>query len=230
MRILVVEDARPLGATLRRALQEEGYAVDLATDGVDGLWRAQEFDYDAIVLDLMLPGLDGLQVCRQLRAAGRWAPVLILTAKTQVDDRVRGLDAGADDYLPKPFSLLELSARLRALTRRGQQPRHPVITVGDLRLDPAARRAWRAHDELTLSSREFTLLETLMRHSGIVLTRSSLLDQVWDCDTEAISNVVDQYIGYLRRKVDRPYGRDDIETVRGNGYRLRSVPSPPARP
>ena len=212
-----------MAALLERGLREEGYAVDVATDGTDGLWLATEHDYDAIVLDAMLPGLDGFEVCRRAREAGRWAPVLLLTARDAVDDRVRGLDAGADDYLTKPFSFAELAARLRALIRRGRTERPTVLEVGDLRLDPATHRAWRGTTELTLSPKEMALLELLMRNVGEVVTRTQILDHVWDFAYDGTSNVVDQYIAYLRRKVDRPFGRADIETVRGVGYRLRAV-------
>jgi two-component system OmpR family response regulator len=179
-------------------------------------------DYDAIVLDVLLPGIDGFEVCRRLRADGIRSPVLMLTARDAVDDRVRGLDTGADDYLTKPFSLAELAARLRALTRRGPVSRPPVLAVGDLRLDPAARRVWRGPAEIALSAHEFALLETLMRHPGQVLDRLQLLDHAWDGEYENRSNVIDVYIRYLREKVDRPFGLESIETVRGAGYRLRA--------
>ena len=206
---------------LERGLREEGYAVDVALNGTDGLWLATENVYDAIVLDVMLPGLDGLEVCRRLRSAQRWAPVLLLTARGAVDDRVEGLDAGADDYLTKPFSFAELAARLRSLVRRTTGARPTVLEVGDLRVDPAAHRAWRGDIELALSPKEMALLEVFMRHPGEVVTRTQILDRVWDFAYDGVSNVVDQYVAYLRRKVDRPFGRSDIETVRGVGYRLR---------
>lgn len=211
-----------MAALLKRGLEEEGHAVDVARDGPDGLWMGTENPYAAVVLDVMLPGFDGFEVSRRLRAAGRWAPILLLTARTEIEDRVEGLDAGADDYLVKPFSFAELSARLRALTRRGQPERPTVLTVGDLRLDPATRRAWRGGDELDLSTKEFALLELFLRHPGEVLTRTKILDNVWDYAYDGVSNVVDQYVAYLRRKIDRPYGRNDLETVRGAGYRLRN--------
>jgi two-component system OmpR family response regulator len=220
--LLVVEDEVRMAALLERALQEEGYAVDVATDGTDGLWLITENDYDAVVLDAMLPGVDGFELCRRARISGRWAPVLMLTARDSVDDRVRGLDAGADDYLTKPFSIAELAARLRALIRRGGVDRPAVLVVGDLRLDPARRSAFRGDVELVLSPKELALLEYLMRHPGDVVTRTQILDHVWDFAYDGTSNVVDQYIGYLRRKVDRPFGNRDIETVRGIGYRLRA--------
>ena len=221
MRVLVVEDEARMAGLLRRALREEGHAVDVAADGHEGLWLATENSYGAIVLDVMLPGLDGFQLCRRLREAGAWVPVLMLTARDGVSDRVRGLDAGADDYLVKPFSLLELAARLRALARRGGRPRPVILTEGDLRLDPAVKRAWRAGRELRLSPKEFCLLELFLSHPGMVLTRSQIIETVWDFAYDGGSNIVDQYVNYLRRKIDVPFGRHDIETVRGMGYRLR---------
>jgi two-component system OmpR family response regulator len=222
MRVLVVEDEKKLGELLGRGLREEGYAADVAERGEEALWMARAVEYDAIVLDVMLPGADGFAVCQQLRAGGVWAPVVMLTARDAVDDRVRGLDAGADDYLTKPFAFEELLARLRALTRRTPVERPTVLEVGDLRLDPAAHRAWRGDSELSLSAREFALLEVLMRRPGLALTRSQLLDAAWDLAFERRSNVVDVYVRYLREKIDRPFGRDSIETVRGVGYRLRA--------
>jgi two-component system, OmpR family, response regulator len=207
---------------LQRGLGEEGYAVDLAPDGLEGLWMASENDYAAVVLDVMLPGIDGFEVCRRMREAERWSPVLMLTAVDQVEDRVRGLDAGADDYLTKPFSFVELTARLRALVRRGGQRRPTVLRVRDLRLDPARHRAWRGDEELDLTPKEFALLELFMRHQGEVLSRTRILEHIWDFAYDGTSNVVDQYVAYLRRKVDRPFGQSDLETVRGAGYRLRS--------
>ena len=221
MRVLVVEDEVRMAGLLERALREEGHAVDVAADGPEGLWLATENEYGAIVLDVMLPGLDGFQLCRRLRASGQWAPVLMLTARDAVGDRVRGLDVGADDYLVKPFSLLELAARLRALARRDDRSRPVILAEGDLRLDPAAKRAWRAGTELRLSPKEFALLELFLRHPGNVLTRSQIIEELWDFTYDGGSNVVDQYVNYLRRKVDTPFGRRDIETVRGTGYRLR---------
>lgn len=210
-----------MAVLLRRGLTEEGYAVDVATRSEDALWRATEHDYDAIVLDVMLPGFDGFEVCRRLRAAERWAPVLMLTARDAVADRVRGLDAGADDYLAKPFSFTELAARIRALIRRGAHERPAVLQVGDLRLDPASRRAWRGETEIELATKEFAVLELFLRHPGVVLSRTRILDHVWDFAYDNVSNVVDQYVGLLRRKIDRPFARADLETVRGAGYRLR---------
>jgi two-component system, OmpR family, response regulator len=222
MRVLVVEDEARMSRVLKRSLEEEGHAVDLAPDGPEGLWLATENGYAAIVLDVMLPGFDGFELCRKLRAAGVWAPVLMLTARDAIADRVRGLDAGADDYLVKPFSLLELSARLRALARRDDRARPATLRAGDLRLDPASKRAWRGGTELHLSPKEFALLELFLRHPGVVLTRSQILDAAWDFAYDGTSNVVDQYVTYLRRKVDVPFGRHDLETVRGMGYRLRA--------
>ena len=221
MRVLVVEDELRMAVLLRRGLGEDGYAVDVATTGPDAVWQATEFGYDAVLLDLMLPGMDGVEVCRRLRAAGRWVPVLMLTARDAVDDRVRGLDAGADDYLAKPFSFAELSARIRALIRRGAVERPTELRAGDLRLEPATRRAWRGEVELQLSAKEFALLELFLRHPDEVLTRTRIREHVWDFAFEGGSNVVDQYVLYLRRKVDRPFGVEQLETVRGAGYRLR---------
>ena len=221
MRVLVVEDEIRMARLLKRALEEEGHAVDVAASGEDGAWLATENAYGAIILDVMLPDFDGFELCRRLREKGQWAPVLMLTARDSVGDRVRGLDAGADDYLVKPFSLLELAARLRALARRGDRSRPVILAEGDLKLDPAAKRAWRAETELRLSPKEFALLELFLRHPGDVLTRSQIIEAAWDFAYDGGSNVVDQYMNYLRRKVDTPFGRHDIETVRGMGYRLR---------
>jgi two-component system, OmpR family, response regulator len=221
MRVLVVEDEARVARLIKRGLEEEGHVVDVASNGPEGLWMATENEYAAIVLDLMLPGFDGVELCQRLRSQGAWAPVLMLTARDAVDDRVRGLDAGADDYLVKPFSLLELAARLRALARRDDRARPAVLTAGDLSLDPASKQAWRGTTELQLSPKEFSLLELFLRHPGNVLTRSQIIEAVWDFAYEAGSNVVDQYVAYLRRKVDLPFGRHDVETVRGMGYRLR---------
>ncbi|HEY8722497.1 MAG TPA: response regulator transcription factor [Gaiellaceae bacterium] len=217
MRILVVEDEPKLADLLARGLREEGHAADIATEGEQALWMAQSAPFDAIVLDVMLPGIDGFEVCRRLRASDVWAPVLMLTARDAVEDRVSGLDAGADDYLVKPFAFDELLARLRALTRRAPAERPTTIEVGDLRLDPAAHRAWRAEVELDLSAKEFALLELFMRNPGIVLSRDQLLDGAWDMSFERRSNIIDVYVRYLRGKI----GRDSIDTVRGRGYRLR---------
>jgi two-component system, OmpR family, response regulator len=224
MRVLVVEDEKKLGALIGRGLREEGYATDVTDRGEEALWMARAVPYDAIVLDVMLPGADGFATCRRLRKEGVWTPVLMLTARDAVDDRVGGLDAGADDYLTKPFAFEELLARLRALTRRTPVERPPVLEVGDLRLDPAAHRAWRGDGELDLSAKEFALLEVFMRRPGLALTRTQLLDSAWDLAFESRSNVVDVYVRYLREKIDRPFGCDSIETVRGVGYRLRAEP------
>jgi two-component system OmpR family response regulator len=222
MRVLVVDDEVRMAALVKRGLEEEGYAVDVVNDGPEAVWMATENTYDAIVLDVMLPGFDGYEVCRRLREAQRWAPVLILSARSDVSDRVRGLDVGADDYLVKPFSFVELTARLRALTRRGLPARPALLEVGDLRLDPATRRAWRGTTELALSPKEFALLEFFLRHPGELISRTRLLEHIWDFAFDGVSNIVDQYVGYLRRKIDKPFGRNDLETVRGAGYRLRA--------
>jgi two-component system OmpR family response regulator len=221
MRALVVEDELKMAALIRRGLVEEGYSADVARTGEEALWMARATPYDAIVLDVMLPGRDGLDVCRSLRESGVWSPILMLTARDGVEDRVSGLDSGADDYLSKPFSFAELLARLRALTRRGPSERPTVLEVGSLRLDPATRQAWRGDVEIDLSAKEFALLETFMRRAGDVLTRLDLLEHAWDYGYENRSNVVDVYVRYLRGKLDRPFGLDSIETVRGVGYRLR---------
>ena len=221
MRALIVEDERKLAALLRRGLREEGYAADVAVRGEDALWMATATEYDAIVLDVMLPGLDGFEVCRLLRERGVSSPVLMLTARDGVEDRVAGLDTGADDYLTKPFSFAELLARLRALARRGPIERPPELAVGTLRLDPRTRQAWRGDVELELSTKEFALLETFMRRPGQVVSRFDLLEHAWDGAYENRSNVIDVYVRYLRAKLDRPFGVRSLETVRGAGYRLR---------
>lgn len=206
---------------LQRALEEEGYAVDVADDGNEALWMGRENDYDAVILDGMLPGMDGFEIVRRWRAAERWAPVLMLTARTGYDARIEGLDSGADDYLAKPFNFGELSARIRALVRRGTTERPAVLETGDLVLDPARRRVTRAGQRIELTAKEFALLELLMRHCGDVVSRTHILEHVWDFAYDPTSNVVDQYIGSLRRKLDKPFGREDVQTVRGAGYRLR---------
>ena len=220
MRVLVVEDERRLAAGLRAGLEAEGFAVDVALDGTDGLWLAREQPYDAIVLDLMLPGVDGRQLCATLRDERNWTPVLVLTARDGERDEVEALDTGADDYLTKPFSYGVLLARLRALLRRGARERPAVLEAGDLRLDPAARRAWRGDVEVALTARELGLLELLLRRRGEVLSKRDILDHVWDYDFEGDPNIVEVYVARLRAKLDRPYGRAAIETVRGSGYRL----------
>jgi two-component system OmpR family response regulator len=221
VRILVVEDEVKMAALIRRGLQEEGMAVDVTGTGEDAIPRAAATEYDAIVLDVMLPGMDGFDTCRKLREQSIWSPVLMLTARDSVEDRVAGLDGGADDYLTKPFSFAELLARLRALARRGPVERPVTIEVGDLRMDPATRQVWRGEQEVALSAKEFTLLEVFMRRPGEVLSRFQLLEHAWDYEYENRSNVVDVYVRYLRQKIDRPFGRESIETVRGAGYRMR---------
>ncbi len=218
MRVLVVEDEAKLASLLRQGLRKEGMAVDVASTGEEAVMRATATEYDVILLDVMLPGQNGFEVCRRLRDSEVWSPTLMLTALDEIDDRVRGLDSGADDYLSKPFSFQELLARMRALIRRGAPPRPTLLTVGELRLDPAARQVWFGDDELTLTPREFAMLELFMRHPGEVLTRFELLEHVWDGGYENRSNVIDVYVGYLRDKLDRTA----IETVRGVGYRLRA--------
>jgi two-component system OmpR family response regulator len=221
MRVLIVEDEIKLASVIRRGLRAEGLAADVAPRGEDAIWMAGATDYDAVVLDVMLPGIDGFEVCAKLREDSVWAPVIMLTARDGVEDRIAGLDHGADDYLTKPFSFDELLARLRALARRGPVERPVILNVGDLRLDPATRQVWRGEDEISLSAREFALLEAFMRRPSEVLSRFHLLEHVWDYEYENRSNVVDSYVRYLRNKIDRPYGTHSIETVRGAGYRLR---------
>jgi two-component system OmpR family response regulator len=221
VRVLVVEDDPKMAALVRRGLAEDGVVVDSAATGEDALWMAGSSPPDVIVLDVMLPGIDGFETCRRLRAEGVWSPVLLLTARDAVEDRIAGLDGGADDYLVKPFSFGELHARLRALVRRGAEPRPAVLEVGDLRLDPATRRVWRRGAEIALSARELALLEAFMRRPGQALSRLQLLESAWDQAYENRSNVVDVYVRYLREKIDRPFGAESIETVRGHGYRLR---------
>jgi two-component system OmpR family response regulator len=221
MRVLIVEDELKMASLVRRGLTEEGHAADVATTGDDALWMAEAHPYDAIVLDVMLPGRNGFETCRALRKAGVWVPVLMLTARDAVEDRVAGLDAGADDYLTKPFSFAELLARLRALVRRGSVERPTVLTAGDLTLDPASHKAWRGKREIHLSPKEFALLEVFMRRPGQALSRLQLLEHAWDFAYENRSNVIDVYVRYLREKVDRPFGASSLETVRGVGYRLR---------
>ena len=221
MRVLIVEDELKMAGLIRRGLLEEGYAADVARSGEDAVWLAEAHQYDAIVLDVILPGLNGFETCRRLRTAGVWSPVLMLTARDAVEDRVEGLDAGADDYLTKPFSFAELLARLRSLARRGAVERPVELQIEDLRLDPSSRRVWRGNVEISLSPKEFALLETFMRRPGEVLSRLQLLEHAWDFAYENRSNVIDVYVRYLREKVDRPFRRKSIETVRGVGYRLR---------
>jgi len=221
MRVLIVEDEPKMAGLLARGLGAQGAVVDVAACGEEALWRVAPGRYDAIVLDVMLPGIDGFETCRRLRAADVWSPVLMLTARGEVGDRVAGLDGGADDYLAKPFDFAELGARLRALVRRGAHERPAVLEVGDLRLDPAERRVHRGDVEIAMSATEMALLEAFMRRPGQVLGTLALLEAGWPDAYENRSNVVAVYVGYLRNKIDRPFGRDDIETVRGAGYRLR---------
>jgi two-component system OmpR family response regulator len=220
MRILLVEDEPKMAAVLARGLRHQGYAVDTAAAGQDALFQARVNDYDAIVLDVMLPGTDGFEVCRTLREEGRWAPVLMLTARDQVSDRIRGLDVGADDYLIKPFAFGELVARLRALLRRRPRERPAVLRVGDVELDPAAHTVSRAGQEVELTAREFALLRFMMENPTEVLTRTRLLEHVWDENYDGTGNLVDVYVGYLRKKLERPFRRSLIRTVRGVGYAL----------
>src|ERR1700704_904506 len=218
MRLLIAEDDPKLAGALSRGLRKEGYAVDVAADGDQALLNARVYEYDAVILDIMLPGPDGVSVCRTLREEERWAPVLMLTALDGPSDRIRGLDAGADDYLVKPFEFGELVARVRALLRRGRPERPAVLTVGDLEVDPAARTVTRAGRVVELTTREFAVLEFLVRHAGTVVSRTQLIDHVWDCNYEGSTNLVDVYVGYLRRKLEEPFGRPLIRTVRGAGY------------
>ena len=221
MRVLVVEDKVKLAGLLRRALRGEGLAADVAVRGEDALWMAGATRYDAIVLDVMLPGIDGVETCRRLRADGVWTPVLMLTARGGIPDRVAGLDGGADDYMTKPFELAELMARLRALARREPARRPTVLEVGGLRLDPATRQVTRDGQPIDLPAKCFALLEVFMRHPGVVLSRFELLESAWEGDYENRSNVVDQHVRALRDRIDRPFGLHSLETIRGSGYRLR---------
>ena len=220
MRILVVEDEKGLAVGLKTGLEAEGFAADVALDGTDGLWMARENPYDAIVLDIMLPGTNGYKICSTLRDEGNWTPILMLTAKDGDFDEAEALDAGADDYLTKPFSYVVLLARLRALMRRGAPARPAVLECGDLRLDPGARRVWRGERQVALTSREMSLLEFLLRHAGEVLSKRQILDHVWDYEFMGDPNIVEVYIAHLRAKLDRPFDRASIETVRGAGYRV----------
>jgi two-component system OmpR family response regulator len=222
MHVLVVEDDVKMAALIRRGLIEQGVAVDLAPTGEEALIKGGSVAYDAVVLDVILPGIDGFETCRRFREDGVWAPVLLLSARGAVEDRVAGLDGGADDYLTKPFSFAELLARLRALIRRGQSERPAVVEVGDLRLDPATHQVWRRDTEISLTAKEFALLEAFMRRPGHVLTRLQLLEQAWEYEYEHRSNVIEVYVRYLRKKIDQPFGVRSIETIRGAGYRLRS--------
>ncbi|MEU8300484.1 response regulator transcription factor [Micromonospora sp. NPDC048909] len=220
MRILLIEDDKHLARSIKRGLEAEGFAADVALDGIDGLWRAKEGDYDVILLDIMLPGMNGYRVCAELRAAGNWTPILMLTAKDGELDEAEALDTGADDYLSKPFSYLVLVARIRALLRRGSRERPATLHVGDLRLDPAAHRVWRQETEVSLTPRQFALLEFLMRRPGEVLSKGTILNHVWDFAFDGDPNIVEVYIRHLRRKIDEPFDRSAIQTVRLVGYRL----------
>jgi two-component system OmpR family response regulator len=222
VRVLIVEDEVKLASLIRKGLREEGLLADVAIKGEDALWMAGASPYDVIVLDLMLPGIDGFETCRRLRSDGVHTPILMLTARDAVEDRIAGLDTGADDYLAKPFDFGELLARLRALARRGPTDRGTVLRVGDLELDPAARRVRRRESDISLSTKEFQVLQVFMRHPGEVLSRYRLLEGAWDMAYEHRSNVIDVYVGYLREKIDRPFGVETIETVRGSGYRLKA--------
>jgi two-component system, OmpR family, response regulator len=221
MRVLIVEDDVRMATAIRRGLKAERIVADVAIRGEDALWMAAATEFDAVVLDVMLPGIDGFETCRRLREHGMWAPIIMLTARDAIEDRIEGLDRGADDYLIKPFSLGELLARLRALARRGPVERPAVLEVGDLRLDPATRQVWRSDQEIHLSAKEFALLDAFMRRPGEVLSQFQLLEHAWDYDYENRSNVVEVYVRYLREKIDRPFGVKSLETVRGAGYRLR---------
>ena len=220
MRVLIVDDEERLAEGVRRGLEAEGMTADVAHNGVDGLWRTREFAYDAVVLDVMMPGMSGYRVCQTMRAEGNWTPVLFLTAKDGEWDEVEGLDTGGDDWLTKPFSYPVLVARLRALVRRGARERPAVLEAGDLRLDPAARTVHRGDTEVELTAREIAVLELLLRRRGEVVTKREVLQNVWDDDFEGDPNIVEVYVGRLRRKLDRPFGREAIQTLRGSGYRL----------
>ena len=220
MRLLVVEDERALAAGLKRGLEAEGFATDVALNGTDGLWMARENSYDAILLDILLPGMNGFEVCATLRKEENWTPILMLTAKEGDLDQAEALDLGADDYLTKPFSFVVLLAHLRALIRRGAPARPVVLEVGDLRFDPGSRRASRGETELDLTAREASILEYLMRHEDAVLSKNEILSNVWDYDFEGDLNIVEVYVGHLRNKIDRPFGRETLQTIRGAGYRL----------
>jgi DNA-binding response OmpR family regulator len=222
MRILVIEDEGRLATALKRGLEAEGASVDIALTGTDGLWMARENPYDALVADIMLPGINGFQICTELRGEGNWTPILMLTAKDGELDEAEALDAGADDYLTKPFSYVVLRAHLRALMRRGAKERPPVLIAGDLAVDPATRRCRRGDDEIELTAREYSVLEYLMRRAGEVVSKREVLDHVWDYNFEGDPNIVEVYVRYLRNKVDRPFGRHAIETIRGCGYRMAS--------
>ncbi len=221
MRVLVVEDEPTLARGLQTGLEAEGYAVDVAHDGLDGLWFARENDYDVILLDIMLPGLNGYKVCQTLREEEDWTPILMLTAKDGDWDQIEAFDTGADDYVMKPFSFGVVLARMRSLVRRGVSERPVNLVIGDLVLDPARKYVTRAEESIELTAREFALLEYLMRQRGNVVTKQQIMANVWNFDFEGDSNIVEVYVGRLRRKIDKPFGRDDIETLRGTGYRMK---------
>jgi len=220
VKLLLIEDDVKIATAVKRGLEAEGFRVEVATDGADGLWRASEGTFDLLLVDLMLPGRNGFQICAELRAAGNWTPILVLTAKVGDLDEAEALDTGADDYLTKPFSFPVLVARVRALVRRTTGRNPTPLDVGDLHLDPGERRVWRGDDLLSLTAREFDVLEFLVRRAGQVLSKDEILAGVWDYDFEGDPNIVEVYVGRLRRKVDEPFGRRTIETVRGAGYRL----------
>jgi DNA-binding response OmpR family regulator len=220
VRLLIVEDEVRLASALQRGLGGEGFTVDLAHTGPEGLQLAQETTYDLVILDIMLPGLSGYRIIEQLRAAKNWVPILMLTAKDGEYDEADALDIGADDYLTKPFSFVVLLARIRALLRRGVQPRPAVLAVDDLELDPAAHTVRRGETTIELTPREFSLLEFLMRRAGEAVSKADILHHVWDANYEGDANVVEVYVGYLRRKIDTPFGKQSVQTVRGAGYRL----------
>jgi two-component system OmpR family response regulator len=222
MKVLVVEDELKMASLLLRGFRNNGDAADVSRTGEDAIWMSAATNYDAIVLDVMLPGMDGFETLAELRKQGRWTPVLMLTARDSIEDRIAGLDVGADDYLTKPFSFAELLARLRAIARRGPVERPTIVEVGDLRLDPASRQVWRGTTEIELTAKEFALLEAFMRHPGDVLSRDQLLEHAWDLGYDNRSNVIAVYVNYLRDKIDRPFGASSLETVRGAGYRLRA--------
>jgi DNA-binding response OmpR family regulator len=227
LKVLLVEDEPTIADAVARGLNAEGFVTEVATDGVDGLWMAREYEFDVLILDIMLPGMTGYDICRALRADGSATPILMLTAKDGEYDEADGLDLGADDFLSKPFSFVVLLARLRALLRRAPAHRDPVLTAGTLRLDPASRQCWRDDVEVVLTAREYSLLEFLLRRKGDVVSRNQIAEHVWDAELDIDSNVVEVYIGYLRRKLDRPFNRSDIQTVRGFGYRLLDAPVAP---
>ncbi len=224
VKVLLVEDEPAIADAVARGLSAEGFVIEVATDGVDGLWMAREKAFDVLILDIMLPGMNGYDICRALRTDGAVTPILMLTAKDGEYDEADALDLGADDFLSKPFSFVVLLARLRALLRRAPAHRDPILAAGTLRLDPASRKCWRGNVEVTLTAREFSLAEFLLRYKGRVVSRNQIAEHVWDSELDIDSNVVEVYIGYLRRKLDRPFNRSDIETVRGFGYRFLDEP------